>query len=487
VALRPFAELFEVMLAQKNLYAELHLQPTASDSEIRTAYRRAALLAHPDKGGSTAAFHSIAFAYEVLSCPASRALYDRAHGEWFRKRRPGVPHAKVPRSASAQQGFTSRLKRKRDGNLGSPAVKRQQASTSPAQGDDLGQPRDDDTSGATNDDVDDTPPAHEKGHETQATLEQLQTALQDLAPVERRAAMAQVPTHIRKELLSYMSCKHASAPPAMPAATESKNNVRRHRGQDGSWSRGTDVRTIHHTHKTSYQAQLRIRHIRMYTRPQADLDTGISYQMALIWARHAIDAAGEDVWNDPCEFCNVFTNALRSAGTSEEDLGLAVFIFMRADEWIGRSATITSPVMPLKDAVTLHSRLLAARQTSWAQLRTEWVPLMRQTQHARRQKLTLAQAEAMAERARMDLLKRRLKQAIHAAERAIDLRQDLEQKMARVQAQLQCKAAKVKAAAAASQKRLARKQQELWAARRRWYCRVDLTMEEILQGPPRDP
>lgn len=471
------------MLVRKNLYAELRLQPTASASEIRTAYRRIALIAHPDKGGSTTAFHSIAFAFEVLSCPASRALYDQAHGKWlkntpFCRRNASVSRAK-PKTTTAQRGFTSGSKRKREAAAASPPAKRRVATPNLEENEGLEEPPDE--AGGESDGDPDVPPEH---HATHATFEQLRTTLHDLAPMHRRSAIAQMPLQVRTELLAYMSCHHASAPISAPAATDGHKNVDNETNQGSPWSRGTDVRTMRHIHKTSYHAQLRIQHLRMYTRSEADFDTAISHQMALIRARHAIEAAGEEIWNHPREFHNVFMSALESSGLSPIVLGLSVFIFMRADEWISRCATITSPVMPLEDAVAAHTRLLVARQSSWVTLRTEWVLLMRQTQHARHQQLSQAQAEAVAEKARRGLLHQRLKQMISAAERAIGLRCRFEKKAMKVEAQKQRRAAKHKVAEAASQKRLARKRRELWAARRRWYCRSDLSMEAVLQGPP---
>ncbi|GFR46545.1 hypothetical protein Agub_g8139, partial [Astrephomene gubernaculifera] len=49
----------------------------ASQEEIRVAYRTAARLLHPDKGGSAAAFSRLQAAWEVLRRPDSRAVYDR--------------------------------------------------------------------------------------------------------------------------------------------------------------------------------------------------------------------------------------------------------------------------------------------------------------------------------------------------------------------------------------------------------------------------
>ena len=61
-------------------YARLGLAPTASAEAIAAAYRRAALVLHPDipGTGSTAAFLALRAAYEVLGDPARRRAYDGA-------------------------------------------------------------------------------------------------------------------------------------------------------------------------------------------------------------------------------------------------------------------------------------------------------------------------------------------------------------------------------------------------------------------------
>jgi curved DNA-binding protein CbpA len=60
-----------------DLYALLGVGPDANASEIRAAYRRAAFSVHPDKGGTSEMFQSIAAAFNVLSCPNTRSTYDR--------------------------------------------------------------------------------------------------------------------------------------------------------------------------------------------------------------------------------------------------------------------------------------------------------------------------------------------------------------------------------------------------------------------------
>ena len=67
-----------------DFYSELGVAKTASDDEIKQAYRRLAMQFHPDKnGGSKEAeerFKSITEAYDVLRDPQKRAAYDR-YGE----------------------------------------------------------------------------------------------------------------------------------------------------------------------------------------------------------------------------------------------------------------------------------------------------------------------------------------------------------------------------------------------------------------------
>ena len=67
-----------------DFYSELGVAKTASDDEIKQAYRRLAMQFHPDKnGGSKEAeerFKSITEAYDVLRDPQKRGAYDR-YGE----------------------------------------------------------------------------------------------------------------------------------------------------------------------------------------------------------------------------------------------------------------------------------------------------------------------------------------------------------------------------------------------------------------------
>ena len=60
-----------------SLYRVLGLDPAASKDEVRGAFKRQALVAHPDKGGSKEAFHAVTRAFQTLHDDAARAVYDR--------------------------------------------------------------------------------------------------------------------------------------------------------------------------------------------------------------------------------------------------------------------------------------------------------------------------------------------------------------------------------------------------------------------------
>jgi DnaJ family protein A protein 2 len=61
-------------------YKVLGVDKAASAEEIKKAYRKVALKEHPDKGGDPEAFKVATVAYEVLSDPKKREVYD-VHGE----------------------------------------------------------------------------------------------------------------------------------------------------------------------------------------------------------------------------------------------------------------------------------------------------------------------------------------------------------------------------------------------------------------------
>lgn len=61
----------------KDYYAILGVEPTATSAQIKTAFRALAHTHHPDKGGDEKKFKEINEAYQTLSHAKKRAEYDR--------------------------------------------------------------------------------------------------------------------------------------------------------------------------------------------------------------------------------------------------------------------------------------------------------------------------------------------------------------------------------------------------------------------------
>lgn len=64
-------------MAEKSFYQLLDLSQQVSGAEIRSAFRKLVLTKHPDQGGDEEEFRDIQRAYEILSDPRKRRIYDR--------------------------------------------------------------------------------------------------------------------------------------------------------------------------------------------------------------------------------------------------------------------------------------------------------------------------------------------------------------------------------------------------------------------------
>ena len=62
---------------ERAFYDVLGVMKDAGDADIKKAYKKAALQAHPDKGGSDEMFQMVNEAYKVLGDTTARSEYDR--------------------------------------------------------------------------------------------------------------------------------------------------------------------------------------------------------------------------------------------------------------------------------------------------------------------------------------------------------------------------------------------------------------------------
>lgn len=62
-----------------NLYEELELPKNCTAEQIKQQYRHMASIHHPDKGGDAEKFKRIKLAYEVLSDPSRKKIYDETN------------------------------------------------------------------------------------------------------------------------------------------------------------------------------------------------------------------------------------------------------------------------------------------------------------------------------------------------------------------------------------------------------------------------
>jgi len=64
-------------LQDNNLYNILNIDENSTQEEIKKAYKKLVIVNHPDKGGDALKFNKINEAYQILSLPLTKQIYDR--------------------------------------------------------------------------------------------------------------------------------------------------------------------------------------------------------------------------------------------------------------------------------------------------------------------------------------------------------------------------------------------------------------------------
>lgn len=111
------------MTQSSSHYQVLQVAVTATDKEIKVAYRRAARTAHPDHGGDPAAFRRVTAAYETLIDPQRRKAYDRSYaaGSGTGASAPDEPHFDAPAAGSRASARVHRPRPQRN-TAGDPPI-----------------------------------------------------------------------------------------------------------------------------------------------------------------------------------------------------------------------------------------------------------------------------------------------------------------------------------------------------------------------------
>lgn len=97
------------MAQRRTHYEVLGIPRTASATEVKTAYRKAARIAHPDHGGNSEDFGEVTLAYETLIDPAARERYDRSYGTESSYLRGKAPSPGSHGSSDASRGPSVRF------------------------------------------------------------------------------------------------------------------------------------------------------------------------------------------------------------------------------------------------------------------------------------------------------------------------------------------------------------------------------------------
>lgn len=272
---------------------------------------------------------------------------------------------------------------------------------------------------------------HKPLHTTLNAMHRLREVLQAMPTESRREVFTGMSQAMRKVFAQFMAHSSREVSPHVRGASALGARPARHKPQ----STATGIRTYSRARQTMYQAQMHIKALRLYTRPQESLDSAIEHQIQLSHLRYAIAAeekADPSIWSDAKKMYRVCQTILEEMGTSENDLGLRAFVHIRVQKWLGQSMQITSQSTKLSTALDAHARLLTARASSWEVFRAEWIQLM-----FSKGRLTSTEAEGVADKARQAALQHQVAQALRGAEQALDKEQLRARKRTTVRARMQ--------------------------------------------------
>lgn len=376
-----------------DLYGMLRVCPSADAAEIRSAYRHAALAAHPDKGGSKEAFHQVATAFSILYCPSSRALYDRIRrirsGSAVSVRRCGK------NVATARRGLYAKAV-KRTQQVREHAKRKAKRKVTTCNGSKL--------------------PAQD------AALRRLAASLQAMNPQDRRAAIDSVDTGMRLHLISFMKKARGFPADHRPSKTSGRRQGQLLASKSATSVHVPGLRTIKTAACKRYQAHIQFSGLHLRTEAQASFQNALDHQQILFRVRQKVleeSSIDRTFWDDPAKIQRAVLCVLDENGTTEAKLGLRALVRLRASRWLGPRFEFDMPSMSFEEAATCHARFCQAMGDSWDAVRSELI----HAAHCHRG-WSPEKAESTVDMARRHTLQGQFAQALRSASACISTSQN---------------------------------------------------------------
>jgi|Transcript_49903 hypothetical protein len=414
-----------------NFYAILRISPVANIATIRAAYRRAALSSHPDKGGSKELFHLVTLAFETLVNKQSREVYDSLHSLRGAERRPKDKSSCERPAKHRQRCFGTVRARSNSAFL----------------------------------------------HKKTKTIGKLRCVLQSMVACQRREAISDMDPCVRQALSRHMKQQQ------QPAMNNRKTKTDQF-GQDANAYTPKSGAAGVHKFGRLYRAYVAVANMEIYSRLQSNVEEAIEDHVILTQVRDVIVVAMLERRSDD-DLIDMVRKFLVDCNTSEDDIQLRAKIRVRATEWMG-ALRISSHMLLFENAIHLRSKILRAKRSSWQDFRAVCISLLQRDKRdkvfrGRAIKRTLTEAEIVTDKAWAAAeLKRRTMDAkryrlfwrlVRSVKSTLEEEADRSNKVKAGLRRIAERKAKVS---------LQRTQDEL----RRWHRRSDLTMEEIIRGPP---
>jgi len=454
------------------LYKVLRVSPTAGVSTIRTAYRRAALSTHPDKGGSEKLFHLVALAFETLSHRASREAYDKLNGIGRCQAAPGLSCNNERSNIWCNIHSCSSPKRQRDG------VDEQSAKAKPPKGSNRAR-------------------TAVQVSRRAKVFWRLQNVLQSFDVAQRREAMSSMEPRIQRALLVHMQThKNVKLSGRRPMSNHDRPPSSGSRGLPGTNSGRINAGSaptksgVSGIHKMGrlYRASIAVANMEMYSRMRTRLATAIDDHVILAQVQEIImlnidsKSSKSQQLDENVLVLRLCQRCLEENGVSEEEMQLRAKVRLRVGKWMG-PLRISSPAMSLEEALAMRSKLLRSRQLSWQSFRIECVSVFQRMRRFHGIKIwrTSEEAEALADKAWARAASNRrvaevardrlLARALHGVVAVLDLEEHREAKERKRLHAVDTKRAQ-------AEQRWFREELHKWARRR------DVTMAEMTRGPP---